>query len=285
MKDILEKLFKKQPVVIATMHQKENVIAPLFERELEVTCFTPKHFDTDLYGSFSGEFERKESPIETLKTKCKEAMNLTGCSMGIASEGSFGPHPFLPFAYADDEWMIFMDKKNGLEIIEREISSETNFSSAVVKSVKELNEFTTRTKFPSHGLIIQGSPTDFVDIKKGITEKETLETHFHYLIEKYGEAYIQTDMRAMFNPTRMQQIEKLANKLIQKIKSICPQCDTPGFGITKATAGLPCSLCGNETQSILSYTYTCITCNYHREDKYPHHKMFEEPMHCHFCNP
>lgn len=285
MKENSEFFFKKLDIVIATKHQKENVIAPIFERALEAHCFTPKNFDTDLFGSFTGEFDRKDSPVETLKKKCKEAMLLTNCNLGIASEGSFGPHPYIPFAYADEELMIFMDKKNGLEIIEREISVQTNFNSAIIKSIKELNEFAERVKFPTHGLILQGSTTDFVDIKKGITDRIMLETHFHYLIDKYGAASIQTDMRAMYNPTRMEVIEKLAHKLIKKIKSTCPQCQTPGLGITNATKGLPCSLCGQETQSILSYTYACTKCDYQKEEKYPHHKIVEEPMYCDYCNP
>lgn len=285
MKELGEIIYRKQQVVIATKHHKENVIAPIFERALEVQCFAPENFDTDLFGSFTGEFDRKDSPLETLKIKCKEAMKLTNCNVGIASEGSFGPHPYIPFACADEEWMIFMDKSNGLEIIEREISTQTNFKSAIIKSTKELSEFAERVKFPTHGLILQASTADFVDMKKGITDQVILENHFLYLLDKYGEASVQTDMRAMFNPTRMEVIEKLANKLVNKIKSICPQCHTPGFGITHATAGLPCSLCRQETRSIISYTHTCLKCAYQKEEKYPHQKMFEDPMYCDQCNP
>lgn len=31
--------------------------------------------------------------------------------LGIASEGSFGPHPSMFFISADDEFLIYMDKK------------------------------------------------------------------------------------------------------------------------------------------------------------------------------
>ena len=285
MKTTFEALFKNREIVIATKHHKEKVIAPLFEKEFSAICFTPNSFDTDRFGSLTGEIQRKKSPLETLTITCVEAMTLTNCEIGIASEGSFGPHPFIPFTYADDEFMILIDKRNELEIVEREISIQTNFNSATIKSLIELNEFAAHAKFPSHGLILQASKSDFTDIKKGIIDWETLQTYFNFLIHKYGEAYVQTDMRAMYNPTRMEVIEKLTNKLIHKIKSICPQCETPGFGITNSIKGLPCKLCGQQTQSILSLVYTCARCSYHKEVKYPHHKMFEDPMFCDFCNP
>ena len=46
--------------------------------------------------------------------------------------------------------------------------------------------------------------------------------------------------------------------LVQKIKSTCPQCQMPGFGITEARKGLECNLCGSPTSSTLSYIYVCL---------------------------
>ena len=41
---------------------------------------------------------------------------------------------FLP---ADEEFLLFIDKKNKLEIIVRELSTETNFNSSEIKTEKE----------------------------------------------------------------------------------------------------------------------------------------------------
>jgi len=92
-------------------------------------------------------------------------------------------------------------------------------------------------------------------------------------------------MRAMYNPTRMQMIEKAAQKLVQKIKILCPQCSTPGFGVTDAVPGLPCNLCGLPTQSTLAYSYECKKCGYRKEEKYPKGKTAEELMFYDYCNP
>ncbi|RTY96888.1 hypothetical protein EKL98_16285, partial [Flavobacterium bomense] len=97
--------------------------------------------------------------------------------------------------------------------------------------------------------------------------------------------YIETDMRAMYNPTRMKVIEKAAFKLVDKIKSLCPKCRTPGFGIIDRREGLPCQQCHFPTRSTLSHIYSCQKCSYKKEEKYPNGKQTEDPMYCDICNP
>lgn len=89
----------------------------------------------------------------------------------------------------------------------------------------------------------------------------------------------------MYNPIRMEVIKKAALKLTNKINTLCPNCVTPGFGITESTQGLPCKLCNFPTRSTLSYIYSCKKCNYKKEKKYPNGKQTEHPMYCDICNP
>ncbi len=89
----------------------------------------------------------------------------------------------------------------------------------------------------------------------------------------------------MNNPTRMKVIERASIKLAEKVNSICPECNTPGFGITDVKPGLPCELCNYPTRSTLSYIYTCIKCTHTKEDNYPNKKYVEDPMCCDNCNP
>ena len=278
-------MFKGRNLLIATKHEKEKVIAPILERELGVKCFLTSDLDTDELGTFTGEVERKEDAIATARKKCLMAMELANCDLAIASEGSFGSHPTIFFAHADDELLLFFDKKNDLEISARELSLETNFNGSKIKTEKELQEFADHSNFPSHGLIIRKSKEDLGDIVKGITTEEQLNQAFDALISQYGTAYVETDMRAMYNPTRMKVIEKATVKLVDKIKSLCPNCETPGFGIVDRKEGLPCEQCHFPTRSTLSYHYSCPKCNFAKEDQYPNGKKFEEPMYCDFCNP
>ncbi len=150
-------MFQNRRLVIATKHQKEKVIAPLLEKELGVACFVPEDFDTDALGTFTGEIERKLDPIATVREKCLRAMDESGCDLGVASEGSFGPHPVMLLASADDEFLIFIDRRNNLEIIAREISPLTNFDGKEIRNERELMEFADQVRFPSHGLILRNS--------------------------------------------------------------------------------------------------------------------------------
>lgn len=278
-------MFKGRRLVIATMHEKEQVLAPLLREGLNVDCFVPDEFNTDLFGTFSGEIERTNPAHLTVRDKCLKAMELTQCDLGVASEGSFGAHPSIPFIPVNEEMLIFIDRKNDLEIREKVIEIETNFSEEEVKNWEDLAGFANRHKFPSHGLILRTKNLGADEIIKGITDWEQLKVSYDTLIHKGSAIHVETDMRAMYNPTRMKTIEKACQKLIEKINSLCSQCHSPGFGITAAISGLPCSLCGMGTKSTLSYLYECQKCAFTSEEKYPHGKHREDPMYCDFCNP
>lgn len=278
-------MFKKRKLVIATMHGKEKVIAPLLEKALDVTCIVPEILNTDLLGTFTGEKEREDDPLTTVRKKCLLAMEATGCDLGIANEGSFGPHPSLYFIGADDELVLFIDKKNNLEIIARELSTETNFSYKEISHEQELLDFASQVSFPSHGLILRKSREESTGIVKGITDRSILLDTYRAMASAYPVVYVETDMRAMFNPTRMSVIETATKKLIEKIQSTCPQCQIPGFSITDAKNGLRCDLCGSPTRSVLAYIYQCTHCGFSEEKMYPHNKQTEDPMYCDRCNP
>jgi hypothetical protein len=278
-------MFSGRKLLIVTKHKKEHVIIPIVEKELGVQCFVANNFDTDTLGTFTGEIERKDDPITTARNKCMKGMELSDFDMAIASEGSFGPHPTIFFARADDEFLLFVDKKNNIEIFARELTTDTNFSGATISTMEQLKEFADSVQFPTHALIVRKAKDDFREIQKGITDWENLFEAYNHFIKLHSSVYVETDMRAMYNPTRMKVIEKATKKLAGKINSLCPQCSMPGFGITNAEQGLPCNFCHFPTRSTLKFIYTCTKCNYTKEQMYPHNKQTEDPMYCDICNP
>ena len=279
------KLFQNRKLVIATKHEKEKVIQPILENALSVDCFVPSNFDTDQWGTFSGEIERNEDVLNTLRKKCLNAMKENNCDLAIASEGSFGAHPSIFFAHADDEVIMLMDAKNDLEIVAREVSTETNFNGSYITNTADLLAFATKVNFPTHGLILKSSESNFENALKGIQDEKILLEGFHRFSQQYGKVYVETDMRALYNPTRMKIIEKATVKLAKAALSLCPNCSTPGFTITESIEGLPCEWCNSPTRSTLSFRSTCKKCNFASEEKYPHQKRTEDPMYCDFCNP
>jgi hypothetical protein len=278
-------MFAGRKLVIATKHKKEKAIAPFLEQELGVKCTVPSELDTDFFGTFTGEIERKSDPLSTARQKCELAMAQSACDLAVASEGSFGAHPTIFFAHADDELLVFIDKKNNLEIVAKELSLETNFAGGAVENSEELLEFAKKAGFPSHALILRPSKENHQAIFKGITNQKDLLDNFEKLESKYRQVYVETDMRALYNPMRMAVIEKASQKLVQKIKSVCSECRTPGFGIVEVKKGLRCSLCGYPTNSTLSYLYICQVCEFTKEQLYPHGKIKENPTYCDLCNP
>lgn len=278
-------MFQKRKLLIATKHGKEKVIAPLLERELGVICFTDSRLDTDVLGTFTGDVERILDPFSAAREKCRLGAEISGSDLVLASEGSFGPHPSLYFISADQEILLLVDLKNKLEIFVSELSTSTNFSGREIHDEEDLNAFAEQTGFPEHALILRKSKEEAVDIHKGITSPDELASIFGALHLRYGSVYAETDMRAMCNPTRMEIIQKAAEKLLQKIASVCPDCGIPGFGITGAEKGLPCGQCGFSTPSVKAYVYKCQACGCERKEHFPNKKREEEPTFCLRCNP
>ena len=278
-------LFKNRRLIIATKHLKEKVIAPILEAKLGVNCFVDQEFDTDFLGTFTGEIERTDDPITTVRNKCLSAMKKNNCDLGIASEGSFGPHPTVFFSRANEEILILIDLKNNLEIIVKELSTKTNFDGKIIRSESELRHFAKDVDFPSHGLILRDAEKSNQKIIKGINNWETLISEYNWMVNHFQSVYVETDMRALFNPTRMKNIEIAAEKLVEKVLNACPNCQTPGFSIVSAQKGLPCEICHLPTESTLYYVYSCQKCNHQEKQYYPRNIEVEDPMYCHFCNP
>lgn len=278
-------MFDGRELLIASKHGKEKVIAPIFEREFNVNLVTNTIFDTDILGTFTGEINREADVLTTLRKKCIMAMKAHKLDLGIASEGSFGAHPSCFFVPSDEEFLIFIDFKNNLEIVAKQLSTETNFNGKYIDNVEELLDFAFQVKFPSHGLILKEQETNFTKVYKGIRDKVELIELFNKIKNTFGKVFVETDMRANYNPTRMRIIEKATGKLVEKIKNKCPKCETPGFDITTFNRGLPCGQCNSPTQSILSVIYNCKKCNNLLEKMYPNNIQSEDPMYCDYCNP
>lgn len=277
--------FEGRQLVIASMHQKEQVLKPLLEAGLKVNVAVADGLNTDLLGTFSGEIVRITDPLTTARKKCELGMDLTGSDLAIASEGSFGAHPAAFFLPANEEWLLLIDRKHQLEIHARHLSTATNFAGQEFSSLEELDSFASKVGFPSHGLILRQSKDELEGILKGITDPDQLRIAAQHLLETHGAGYIETDMRAMFNPSRMQVIGETAQLLIQKLNSCCPSCRLPGFAVTAAEPGLPCSLCGTPSSAALAHLLICSHCQHQEKVEFPHEKKTEDPQYCQICNP
>jgi hypothetical protein len=277
--------FGGRNIVIATKHEKEAVIGPVLQKVFGMRYRAVEELDTDLLGTFTGEVERVGTPVDAARKKCELALATCETELVIASEGSFGPHPTLYFMPADEEYLVLMDRKNALEIVVKTCSLQTNYGSYTYGTEEKLAEFLKRVKFPSHALIVVDSPFNPQFMEKGIKVNAQLTQAMDYCIAHFGTYRIMTDMRAMYNPTRMSIIQELTGKLVEKMQNCCPTCSRPGFSVTDVIRGLECSCCSLPTKSVKSLIYTCEGCHYMKLQEYPEAKQSEDPMFCDYCNP
>jgi predicted Zn-ribbon and HTH transcriptional regulator len=281
-------IYNNRVAILATMHNKEKVISPLLKEHLGINLIVRKGLNTDIFGTFTREIKRPDTQIITARLKAKKALEMYDEKIAIASEGSFAPHPLIPYIYANREIIIFLDQENDLEIIGEVFSMETNFNHQTISSLEEAEEFAQKVGFPEHGLVISfdNISTGKTEFIKGITSKENLINSVETAIKNTnGKFHIETDMRAMYNPTRMKNIAFATQDLINKINSLCPQCNTPGFMINQKIPGLPCELCHQPTSLIKAVIFQCQKCNFTQQQLFPNNQEFADPSLCEYCNP
>ncbi|MBW4622707.1 MAG: hypothetical protein KME17_25535 [Cyanosarcina radialis HA8281-LM2] len=282
-----DSLFADRAAVLATMHRKEQVMAPILETELGVRILLPENFDSDRFGTFTRDIKRPGDQQQTARIKAESAMELTGHSLAVANEGSFGPHPLMPYISCNRELAILVDRENDLEIVGQALSTATNYSHQQVTTVAEARSFADKIGFPQHGLVAMADPDarSQTEIFKGIDTEDRLIEVVNSMLAKFDRVHLETDMRAMYNPTRMQVIAQATQDLVKVAKQCCPQCQRPGFAVIRRRQGLPCSWCGLPTELTLADIYQCQKCNFSREVLFPDDRETADPGRCFYCNP
>lgn len=275
--------YRNQSVLLASKHKKEKAIAGVFFDKLACTLEV-RDFDTDQFGTFTGEIARTLSPYDTCVLKARRAAEYHGYDLVLASEGSFGSHPAFPFIPSAHELMVFIDRQHDWVIAEQLVSQKTNYEMLTINKNTEIDAFLERVQFPSHALIVQISSNRHV-IAKGINDLKSLHYHLAIGFKAAEELILTTDMRAMMNSTRMEVIGELAGKLAQRITTLCAQCVRPGFGFKSTRGKLPCSLCGSSTSFYEEEVWGCIACD-HQEYKIRSDGLLKaNPTYCDYCNP
>ncbi len=278
--------------VLATMHQKQAALGPAFLDTLGLSLLSSANIDTDQLGTFAGEIARKGSMREAAVAKARLGMQATGLKLGLASEGSFGPHPFIPFMPGGIELLTFVDDERGFVLHETLVVDETNFGDCVAAPGQALDKFLRRAQFPSHALIVRPNAqakdaAQSLALVKGITDHSALNQAIVNAARQStdGKARIESDMRAHLNPTRMRTLAQLAAQLAGRLNSVCPACACPGWGKVDARPGLPCEACGMPTERVLSEVFGCLRCA-HRETRARSDGLRQTgPEHCPYCNP
>ena len=281
--------FAGRRLCIATMHGKERVIAPPLERLLGVHCeLPPEGFDTDRFGTFSGEVVRRGTARDAARAKAAAAMDAAGIDLAVASEGSFGPHPHSFLLHVGAELLLLVDRRLGLEITGEDVTAETNHGGRVCSSLADATAFAGKVGFPEHALIVTvGEPP--VRVWRGLGTEAALRDAVAAAVAASAANglpwSVASDMRADRNPTRMRAIGRAAASLAERAATPCPGCATPGFGQVEVRRGLPCGDCGAPTAQVRALVHGCARCDERRELPRADGATTASPAGCDVCNP
>lgn len=281
----MTKIFDNRKIVLLTKHGKEIAIQQLLETETGCELIIESRFDTDKLGTFSREIKRPKSQVDTARMKIKKGMKLAKTDIGIASEGSFGSHPFAPVPW-NVEIVLLYDKKEDMEIFGTYEGTETNVAHLKTNSLESALNFAEQIGFPEHWLILRPEDEFSKNIKKDIDSVDKLIETFNWCLSKStsGNVFIETDMRAHANPTRMKNIGKATQELVSKLMNFCPECSAPGFIVKQEIKGLPCEQCGLSSDMTLKRIYSCHKCKHKQEELYPRGR-YAPAKFCNCCNP
>jgi hypothetical protein len=271
-------------IAIATMHGKERAIAPQLAARFGCIAVVPAGFDTDAFGTFTGEVARRGSPRDAARAKAAAAMAATGLDAAIASEGTFGPHPAAPLLPLAAEFLLLVDARSGLEVEAEDVGAETNWAGAPVRDLAAAEAFGARIGFPDHQMVLRvaGDPTA---TRRGLGSRDELAAALADLLRRFGRVEASADMRADRNPTRMRAIARAAGRLAERAATPCPGCGWFGFGFARAERGLPCEACGEPTELVQTLVDGCARCAATVRRPRPDGAATADAGNCPLCNP
>jgi len=273
---------------VATIHGKERAIGPALMKALPITGYAViSGVDTDRFGAFSGEVQRTLSPLDACRAKARHGAEVSGLDLVIASEGSFGPYPPAPFIPCDEEFLVLFDAQEDAFLEHRHVSLLTVFGGEACTGWGQVKAFAERMKFPQHHLVLRPQERWATGdaLYKGIAEEGELRARAEAMIATNGACWVETDMRALANPTRMAVIGETAERFAEELSRFCPSCGTCWFRVTGTRTGLPCEQCGWPTEVVRSYVRTCAACGYEAHEPRPDGRTTADPQHCGNCNP
>jgi hypothetical protein len=276
--------YRDQQVALLTQHGKEGVIAQVLAKLTGCRVEKVEGFDTDLLGTFTRDIARAGSQLDAARKKARIGMELSGHYIGMASEGSFGTDPFTGMLPWNSELLIWIDDRLGIEIVATS-AGKTNLSHRLVDSWEEAENFARSVGFPEHRLVVRPADKNHPELRKGLADWPSLQDAVTWALNSapYQGAFMETDMRAFANPTRMENIRLAAEDLARRLTSLCPACGVPGFSRVGLVRGLPCEDCGTPTNEAKADIHCCVRCEHQmlveRELEYASAQF------CDYCNP
>lgn len=276
-------MIENQVIFFVTKHKKEQIVAPSFLVGFQANVIA-LDWDTDSLGTFSGEKERVLDPLPNARKKIELAIE-SGANgrFYLASEGSFVPHPEIPWLTMNEECLLFFDRKTGMQMHVFQYSEDVFFRKEKLASQDRLIKLLHDFDFPNHGLILKLSKGRELRIQKDFTSVEEVNHLVETMLNDGWGIEMESDLRAHQNPTRQNNIKKAGERLVEELKLNCPSCGSYGQNIKKRIEGVPCANCSIPSQQIKSYLRECYFCSHTWEQDLKNPPI--DPQFCFWCNP
>lgn len=272
-------------VALLTQHGKERVIAPVLEPGLGCAIELVTGYDTDQLGTFTRETPRAGTQLEAARRKARKGMELSGARLGLASEGSFSADPYTGLFPWNVELLVWIDDDLELEVVGM---AEGAARSAHVLSGdwQAVADFAAAEGFPQHQLVLRPDGQEDARIYKDIADWNSLQASFDAALAQSasGRVFVEADLRAFANPSRMERIGHAASDLLRRLQSVCPACAAPGYWIRERKPGLPCAACRFPTAVYRYEVWTCQRCA-HSECAERLDRSEADAGQCSRCNP
>jgi hypothetical protein len=259
-------------VAILTKHDKQSILSPLFQESFDVSLVHTDKFDTDSLGTFDNKIERKLSTQQAALKKAYLSCELTGCSQGLGSEGSF--NSVFPIGTLNEEFIAFVDVEHNVEVL------------AYASQLSPLGIVTAHSSIELQEKLKRYAPEQrwMVNVGEHYIKGQTVNEMLAYAAKQASwPLQLEPDFRAMYCPERQGVIRLAGEDLINRLSSLCPQCAYLDFVGDKPVSGLLCELCHQPTEQIQHFLARCKKCEY--EEKCNEVKTLASAFNCNFCNP
>lgn len=278
-------IYQETRVAFLTQHGKERLLRAPLESALGCELLHTDQYNTDLLGTFTNEISRHGSQTDAARHKAIIGMGLLGTTVGVGSEGAFGPDPYSGLGAWNVEVLTWLDREREIEVNGIAQGFAMNLQ-RTVRSLQELEQFAREAGFPAHHLVVRPDGDAQGRIVKGIRDPATLRASFLAALDAsdgHG-VVVENDLRACCNPTRQAMICRAVEDLVRKLQSTCPRCQAPGFCATEHKPGLPCRACGSPTRLARARVMRCSRCG-HANETTAGLPQYAAPASCDVCNP
>jgi hypothetical protein len=263
---------------LLTLHGKESILAPALSERWQARLSHSQAFDTDSLGTFSGEVERRLSPVECALHKARLACELVGADFGLGSEGSFETAPW-GFGVMNQELVACVPAEGDWHVVGYHVApvavGECRYGE------REQQEHFWQHLPEGQGVMLIGEGR----VAKGLRSQTEAMAQ---LTDWYGDRIpsdlrIAYDLRAHQSPVRREAIALAVANLLERLDSFCEHCHRPGFWPDQYETGLPCRDCDYPTNSLRARIARCEGCGL--QQRFEVETPTADPATCPRCNP